>query len=119
MVSHYRGFTVILMELCSCSVLSEVPQHASQNAWTCSSLVGIPILISYFTVLPSQAPSIVESNRPPSDWPQEGKVTFKDYSTRYRDGLDLVLKSIACVIPGGQKVYLYNEMQRCAHTHAC
>ena len=63
--------------------------------------------ISTLVVLPSQAPAIIKSNRPPSDWPQEGRVTFKDYSTRYRDGLDLVLKSIACNIPGGQKVCMH------------
>jgi ABC-type multidrug transport system fused ATPase/permease subunit len=60
--------------------------------------------IKEYTETPTEAPAIIKSNRPPSDWPQEGKVTFKDYSTRYRDGLDLVLKSIACNIPGGQKV---------------
>ena len=52
----------------------------------------------------SQAPSVIENDRPPPEWPQEGKVSFRDYSTRYRDGLDLVLKRIAFDVPGGQKV---------------
>ena len=51
-----------------------------------------------------QAPSVIENHRPPPEWPQEGKVSFRDYSTRYRDGLDLVLKRIAFDVPGGQKV---------------
>ncbi|PVD27025.1 hypothetical protein C0Q70_12175 [Pomacea canaliculata] len=29
---------------------------------------------------------------PPTGWPQEGKIMFKDYTTRYRPGLDLVLR---------------------------
>ena len=34
----------------------------------------------------------------------EGRVRFDGYSTRYREGLDLVLRDITCDIPGGQKV---------------
>ena len=40
----------------------------------------------------------------PDDWPVEGRVQFDHYSTRYRPGLDLVLKDISCDIHGGQKV---------------
>lgn len=38
------------------------------------------------------------------NWPQEGVVEFNKYSTRYREGLDLVLKSINCKICKGEKV---------------
>ncbi len=41
---------------------------------------------------------------PPSDWPQHGVVEFKNYQTRYRPGLDLVLKGITCSIRAGEKV---------------
>ncbi|ESP02039.1 hypothetical protein LOTGIDRAFT_111500, partial [Lottia gigantea] len=44
------------------------------------------------------------SKRPPSNWPAEGKVTFKNYMTRYREGLNLVLKGINCEIFPGEKV---------------
>ncbi|KAF8942501.1 Multidrug resistance-associated protein 1, partial [Haplosporangium gracile] len=37
-------------------------------------------------------------------WPQEGKIEFFDYSTRYREGMDLILRSISFTIEGGQKV---------------
>ncbi|XP_026281245.2 multidrug resistance-associated protein 1 isoform X2 [Frankliniella occidentalis] len=43
--------------------------------------------------------SVVDSN-----WPQEGKVDFKDYEVRYREGLDLVLKGINFTVKGGEKV---------------
>ena len=33
-----------------------------------------------------------------TDWPEEGRVEMKDYSTRYRPGLSLVLKNVSVVI---------------------
>ncbi|KAF9114406.1 Multidrug resistance-associated protein 1, partial [Mortierella sp. 14UC] len=37
-------------------------------------------------------------------WPQEGRIEFVDYSTRYREGMDLVLKGISFTVEGGQKI---------------
>ncbi|KAG0279202.1 hypothetical protein BGZ95_001991 [Linnemannia exigua] len=37
-------------------------------------------------------------------WPQDGRIEFVDYSTRYREGMDLVLKGISFTVEGGQKV---------------
>ncbi|XP_064405656.1 multidrug resistance-associated protein 1-like [Halichondria panicea] len=53
---------------------------------------------------PTEAPPIVESHRPPPVWPSQGHVKFDQYSTRYREGLDLVLRKISAEIPGGTKV---------------
>ncbi|XP_046552046.1 multidrug resistance-associated protein 1-like [Haliotis rubra] len=44
------------------------------------------------------------SRQPSASWPEEGKVKFDDYMTRYRPGLDLVLKGISCDIRGGEKI---------------
>ncbi|MBW00219.1 Multidrug resistance-associated protein 1, partial [Eschrichtius robustus] len=41
---------------------------------------------------------------PPSNWPQVGRVEFRDYGLRYREDLDLVLKHINVTIDGGEKV---------------
>lgn len=59
-----------------------------------------------FLILPSprQAPWRVEEMIPPSDWPQVGRVEFRDYGLRYRENLDLVLKNINITIDGGEKV---------------
>ncbi|KAL3857797.1 hypothetical protein ACJMK2_012432 [Sinanodonta woodiana] len=40
----------------------------------------------------------------PKGWPEKGEIKFENYSTRYREGLDLVLKELTCVITGGEKV---------------
>lgn len=51
-----------------------------------------------------QAPWVVESNRPSADWPQHGEVEFRNYSVRYRPGLDLVLQDLSLHVAGGEKV---------------
>ena len=61
--------------------------------------------IKEYSETPTEAPPIIESNRPSDDWPSQGHVKFDRYSTRYREGLDLVLKDISVDIPGGTKVY--------------
>ena len=55
-------------------------------------------------ILHSQAAAIVPDHRPNDDWPERGHVTFNHYSTRYREGLDLVLKDIKADLPAGTKV---------------
>merc|ERR1719210_1290484 len=37
-------------------------------------------------------------------WPQTGKISLKNYSTRYREGLDLVLHNSPADINGGERV---------------
>ena len=60
--------------------------------------------IKEYSEVPTEAPPIIDSNRPADDWPSEGHVEFDHYSTRYREGLDLVLKDVTVDIPGGTKV---------------
>ncbi|XP_037318939.2 ATP-binding cassette sub-family C member 3 isoform X1 [Pungitius pungitius] len=52
----------------------------------------------------TEAPWEVEDKKPPPDWPTEGKVEFQDYSVRYREGLDLVLKNLTLSVKGGEKI---------------
>lgn len=54
--------------------------------------------------LPSEAPEIIRERRPPASWPANGAVEFKNYSTRYREGLDLVLKNINLDIKSHEKI---------------
>ncbi len=57
-----------------------------------------------YSELPTEAAPVIKDRRPAPDWPKEGRVEFDQYSTRYREGLDLVLKDISANIPGGTKV---------------
>ncbi|XP_041671461.1 ATP-binding cassette sub-family C member 3 isoform X1 [Cheilinus undulatus] len=52
----------------------------------------------------TEAPWEVEDKKPPPDWPQLGNVEFSDYSVRYREGLDLVLKKLTLSVKGGEKI---------------
>ncbi|KAG0344609.1 hypothetical protein BG004_004331 [Podila humilis] len=40
----------------------------------------------------------------PENWPQEGRIEFRNYSTRYRQGLDLVVKDISFEVQPAEKV---------------
>uniref|UniRef100_A0A8C3AEQ9 ATP-binding cassette, sub-family C (CFTR/MRP), member 3 n=1 Tax=Cyclopterus lumpus TaxID=8103 RepID=A0A8C3AEQ9_CYCLU len=52
----------------------------------------------------TEAPWEVEDKKPPPEWPTEGNVEFHDYSVRYREGLDLVLKNLTLSVKGGEKI---------------
>ncbi|XP_011636993.1 multidrug resistance-associated protein 1 isoform X2 [Pogonomyrmex barbatus] len=41
---------------------------------------------------------------PPKEWPKHGRVDFKDFKVRYREGLDLVLNGLTFSVLGGEKV---------------
>ncbi|XP_048248325.1 multidrug resistance-associated protein 1-like isoform X3 [Haliotis rufescens] len=60
--------------------------------------------IKEYTETPTEAPWEIEDKKPDSNWPVSGKVTFDNYQTRYRDGLDLVLKGIDCSVNSGERV---------------
>ncbi|GAB7360264.1 hypothetical protein MBLNU230_g8024t1 [Neophaeotheca triangularis] len=51
-----------------------------------------------------EAALIVPENRPDADWPSKGAVEFIDYSTRYREDFDYVLKGLTFKIQPGEKV---------------
>ena len=39
-----------------------------------------------------------------ADWPARGDISFDNYSTRYRPGLDLVLRDVTCHFNAGHKI---------------
>lgn len=51
-----------------------------------------------------EAPAIVEENRPPKNWPSQGSVEFINYTTRYREDLDPVLRNLTFKIGAREKV---------------
>ncbi|XP_012942497.1 multidrug resistance-associated protein 1 [Aplysia californica] len=57
-----------------------------------------------YTYTPREDDWVYPNRRPDPEWPQKGNVEFNEYKTRYRPGLDLVLRDISCQIKGGEKI---------------
>uniref|UniRef100_A0A4W4EQU7 ATP-binding cassette, sub-family C (CFTR/MRP), member 3 n=1 Tax=Electrophorus electricus TaxID=8005 RepID=A0A4W4EQU7_ELEEL len=68
-----------------------------------SNIVAVERVKEY-SETPSEAPWEVENKKPPNEWPPEGNVEFADYSVRYREGLELVLRNISLKVKGGEKI---------------
>ncbi|KAL2358738.1 multidrug resistance-associated protein 1 [Cryomyces antarcticus] len=68
-----------------------------------TNIVSVERVLEYAR-LPSEAPEIISKNRPPISWPAKGAVSFNNYSTRYRPGLDLVLKNVNLSIRSKEKI---------------
>jgi len=66
-------------------------------------VVSVERVKEYSEIQP-EAPWKSNGNKPKSSWPEYGRVQFNNYSTRYREGLDLVLKNIHVDIKAGEKV---------------
>ncbi|XP_060076556.1 multidrug resistance-associated protein 1-like [Ylistrum balloti] len=60
--------------------------------------------VEEYTELFAEAEWESPAHRPHKTWPEDGAIRFKDYSTRYRPGLELVLNGVSCVMHGGEKV---------------
>ncbi|OTB06833.1 hypothetical protein M426DRAFT_318543 [Hypoxylon sp. CI-4A] len=68
-----------------------------------TNIVSVERVLEYAR-LPSEAPEIIPGRRPPVAWPANGAVQFHNLSTRYRAGLDLVLKNINLDIKSHEKI---------------
>ncbi|PYH93177.1 P-loop containing nucleoside triphosphate hydrolase protein [Aspergillus ellipticus CBS 707.79] len=68
-----------------------------------TNIVSVERVLEYAN-LPSEAPEVIFKHRPAIGWPAQGAVSFENYSTRYRAGLDLVLKDINLDIKPHEKI---------------
>lgn len=68
-----------------------------------TNIVSVERVLEYAR-LPSEALDIVSKHRPKISWPAHGKVDLNNYSTRYREGLDLVLKNVNLDIKSHEKI---------------
>ena len=53
---------------------------------------------------PQEAAFYMPDLDPEVSWPHRGEIIFDDYATRYRDGMDLVLRGVSFKIKPEQKV---------------
>lgn len=68
-----------------------------------TNLVAVERCIEY-TMTPQEAAWDKADFKPDVSWPVAGRVVFENFSTRYREDLDLVLKGITCDLSPGEKV---------------
>lgn len=68
-----------------------------------TNIVSVERVLEYSN-LPSEAAEVITNSRPPIHWPAHGAVEFKNYSTKYREGLDPVLKNIDLDIKPHEKI---------------
>lgn len=65
--------------------------------------LGVPVYSNPYIVV-FQAAWEVPDHKPAAEWPKDGEVQFQDYATRYREGLDLIIKDITVSVAPGEKV---------------
>ncbi|KAF9182748.1 hypothetical protein BGZ51_004462 [Haplosporangium sp. Z 767] len=59
--------------------------------------------VDEYSQKPTEAPEETGA-RLPQNWPSEGRIVFKNYSARYREGLDLVVKDVSFTVQPTEKV---------------
>lgn len=82
------------------SLLSGVLRQASRAE---NSLNAVERVGTYIE-LPSEAPAVIESNRPPHGWPSSGSIKFEDVILRYRPGLPPVLHGLSFTVSPSEKL---------------
>ena len=60
--------------------------------------------VQQYTVVEQERPFEIADNRPPSAWPQYGRIELRNVYMRYRAGLDPVLKGLTFTVESGHKV---------------
>ncbi|KAK6932100.1 ABC transporter type 1, transmembrane domain [Dillenia turbinata] len=60
--------------------------------------------VGTYIELPSEAPPVIESNRPPPGWPSSGAIKFEDVYLRYRPELPPVLHGLSFLVSPSDKV---------------
>ena len=68
-----------------------------------TNIVSVERVLEYAN-LPNEAPDVIFKKRPNIGWPAHGQISIKNYSTRYREGLDPVLKDINLSIKSREKI---------------
>ncbi|MBA0824858.1 hypothetical protein Goarm_021496 [Gossypium armourianum] len=68
-----------------------------------SSVVSVERVEQYMHI-PSEAPEVIETNRPTYGWPCLGKVEICNLKVRYWPNAPLVLHGISCIFEGGSKI---------------
>ncbi|XP_076324180.1 multidrug resistance-associated protein 1-like isoform X3 [Tachypleus tridentatus] len=68
-----------------------------------TNIVAVERCLEY-SQIPTEAGWHINSTVPDDSWPAKGNIHMESYTTRYRQGLDLVLHGITCDIQSGEKI---------------
>ncbi|KAF9048225.1 multidrug resistance-associated ABC transporter [Hymenopellis radicata] len=91
---------VLSYALNATSSLNWVVRSASEIE---QNIVSVERILHQIEV-PHEAAHELPESKPEESWPAEGAVEFRGYSTRYREGLDLVLKDLSLNIKPREKI---------------
>ncbi|XP_062379986.1 ATP-binding cassette sub-family C member 12-like [Sardina pilchardus] len=69
-----------------------------------AKFTSVERLMEYITGCVSEAPRRVKGVHIPEGWPQQGSITFKNYSMRYRDNTPIVLNNLHFTIKKKEKL---------------
>ncbi|KAK9055990.1 hypothetical protein SSX86_027077 [Deinandra increscens subsp. villosa] len=91
LLSYALNITTLLTTVLRLASLAENSLNAVERVGT-------------YIELPSEAPSLIENNRPPPGWPSSGSIKFENVGLRYRTELPPVLQGLSFFIPPSDKV---------------
>lgn len=91
LLSYALNITTLLTTVLRLASLAENSLNAVERVGT-------------YIELPSEAPSVIEDNRPPPGWPSSGSIKFENVVLRYRPELPPVLHGLSFTIPPTDKV---------------
>lgn len=69
-----------------------------------AKFTSVERLLEYITGCVSEGPRTIKDTNIPTGWPQEGAITFKNYSMRYRENTPIVLNKLTINIKPQEKV---------------
>nr|XP_055061801.1 LOW QUALITY PROTEIN: ATP-binding cassette sub-family C member 12 [Misgurnus anguillicaudatus] len=69
-----------------------------------AKFTSVERLLEYITICVSEGPRTIKDANIPKSWPQEGSITFKNYSMRYRENTPIVLNKLNINIKAQEKV---------------
>ena len=109
-VSLYCFLADIEPEMAGLGILSALDINTAldwcikQFAETEASMIAVERINFYAAHLESEAAFTVDANKPKAEWPDQGRIEFKDVYLSYRPSLPPVLSGISVAIEPRQKV---------------
>jgi ABC-type multidrug transport system fused ATPase/permease subunit len=69
-----------------------------------TNIVSVERVKEYSEVKPEAEWKTKPKRRPPPNWPHSGHIKFCEYSTRYRPGLELVIRDITVEVQARERI---------------